>query len=419
VADPTRLSQIVINLVGNALKFTSSGEVELGVSVERIEPDTATLRFSVRDTGIGIPPEKQTTIFEAFSQADAATTRKFGGTGLGLTISWRLVRLMGGTLWVESEPGKGSSFHFTVDVGLAPPAQLETQRAPQSLQLAGLSVLIVDDNASSRRILSEVVSAAGMLPVEAENAAQTLHHLETAAARRGAFPLALLDCHMPGLDSFALAEQIRQNELLSGTALVMLASAGQRGDAARCRALGITAYLTKPVSPFHLIHAISLALGLKSEPAHPAHLITRHSLPENPTRLRILLAEDNLVNQKVARRMLEKQHHSVTVVGTGHEVLTALEQQSFDLILMDMQMPDMDGLQATAAIRRRETGGNTHITIIALTANAMAGDRERCLHAGMDGYVTKPIRPQDFLNEIERIQTERHARELSPVPQTC
>jgi CheY-like chemotaxis protein len=285
------------------------------------------------------------------------------------------------------------------------------------LQLSGLSVLIVDDNASSRRILSAVVSAEGMLPVEAANAAETLDRLQAAAEMRVAFALALLDCHMPGLESFALAEQIRQNELFSGTVILMLASAGQRGDAARCRALGITAYLTKPVSPFDLIHAIRLAFGLKSEPVHPAHLITRHSLPANPTNLRILLAEDNLVNQKVARRMLEKQHHSVTVVATGHEVLAAMEQQPFDLILMDMQMPEMDGLQAAAAIRRREIRGKTHIAIIALTANAMAGDRERCLRAGMDGYVVKPLRSKDLLDEIKRIQIERDAREQSPVPQ--
>ncbi len=415
VADPTRLGQIIINLVGNALKFTISGEVELGVSVERIELDSATLRFSVRDTGVGIPLEKQKTIFEASSQADAATTRKFGGTGLGLTISWRLVRFMGGTIWVESDQGKGSCFYFTVDVALAA-AQLESERAPQFAQLSGLSLLIVDDNASSRRIISEVVSAQGMLPVELENAAEVLHHLQTAAEMRAPFQLVLLDCHMPDLDSFALAEQIRQNELFSSTTILMLTSAGQRGDSARCRALGITAYLTKPVSPFQLIDAISLALGLQSEPVHP---IARHPLPANPTELRILLAEDNIVNQKVARRMLEKQHHSVTVAANGQEVLLAMEQQSFDLILMDMQMPDMDGLQATAAIRRREIGGKTHIAIIALTANAMAGDRERCLRAGMDGYVMKPIRSQDLLNEIKRIQSEWDAREQSPIAQTC
>jgi signal transduction histidine kinase/DNA-binding response OmpR family regulator len=407
VADPTRLAQVIINLAGNALKFTSSGEVELGVSVERMENERVLLRFSVRDTGIGIPAEKQRSVFEAFSQADAATTRKFGGTGLGLTISSRLVRLMGGTIWVESEHGEGSCFHFTLDAPIAPATELESEQAAQSVRLAGLSVLIVDDNASSRRILSDVVAAQGMLPVAAENAIEALEHLQTAAEMRAPFPLALLDCHMPDVDSFALAGQIRQTELFAGTTLLMLTSAGQRGDAARCRALGINAYLTKPVSPFQLLNAMSLALWSPSEPEHPVHLITRHTLPANPAELRILLAEDNLVNQKVARRMLEKMHHSVTVVGNGCEVLRALEQESFDLILMDVQMPEMDGIQATAAIRRKEMAGNTHIAIIALTANAMAGDRELCLRAGMDGYVMKPIRSQELFSEIERIQVSQ------------
>jgi CheY-like chemotaxis protein len=321
---------------------------------------------------------------------------------------------MGGTIWVESEPGKGSPFYFTVDVALAPAAQPASECAAQ---LSGLSVLIVDDNATQRAILSEVVSAAGMLPVEAATAAEALRHLEAAAEMRTPFALALLDCRMPGPDSFALAEQIRQNELFSGTAIVMLTSAGQRGDASRCRALGITAYLTKPVSPFQLIRAMGLALGRKTEPLQATHLITRHSLPADPNRLRILLAEDNLVNQQVARRMLEKQNQTVTVVGSGREVLTALEQHSFDLILMDMQMPDMDGLQATAAIRRREVEGQTRIPIIALTANAMAGDRERCIQAGMDGYVTKPIRSLDLLNEIKRVRAEQDQREKASVPQ--
>ncbi len=404
VADPTRLAQIIINLVGNALKFTSSGEVELCVSVERMETERALLRFSVRDTGIGIPAEKQKAVFEAFSQADAATTRKFGGTGLGLSISSRLVRLMGGSIWVESEHGEGSCFHFTLDTAIAPSTESESEHAAQSVRLAGLPVLIVDDNATSRRILSDVVAAEGMLPVAAENAVEALEHLRTAAEMQAPFPLALLDCYMPDVDSFALAQQIRETELFTGTTLVMLTSAGQRGDAARCRALGINAYLTKPVSPFQLLNAMILALSGPSEPDHPAPLITRHILPANPAELRILLAEDNLVNQKVARRMLEKMHHSVTVVGNGREVLVALERGSFDLILMDVQMPEMDGLQATAAIRRKEMAGNTHIAIIALTANAMAGDRELCLRAGMDGYVMKPIKTEDLFNEIERIQ---------------
>jgi len=406
VADPTRLAQIIINLVGNAVKFTSSGEVELCVSLEHSDNDRRLLHFSVRDTGIGIPIEKQKTIFEAFSQADAATTRKFGGTGLGLTISSRLVRLMGGNIWVESETGQGSCFHFTLDAAIVPEEQLEIEPPSELVPLAGLPVLIVDDNASSRRILSEVVAAQGMFPVEASSAGEALEHLHRAAEMQAPFPLALLDCYMPDVDCFELAGQIRQTELFSGITLVMLTSAGQRGDGARCRALGINAYLTKPVAPFQLVNAIRLALGCQSETTRDAPLITRHSLPPHEAELRILLAEDNPVNQKVARRMLEKLHHSVTLAGNGKEVLLALEQQSFDLILMDVQMPEMDGIQATAAIRRKEMGGSTRIPIIALTANAMAGDREFCLNAGMDGYVVKPIRSQELFNEINRIQKQ-------------
>jgi signal transduction histidine kinase/DNA-binding response OmpR family regulator len=411
VADPTRLAQIIINLAGNALKFTSSGEVELCVAADKLDGDRALLHFSVRDTGIGIPLEKQKTVFEAFSQADAATTRKFGGTGLGLTISSRLVRLMGGNIWVESEPGQGSCFHFTLEAAIVPAAQLETEPAPEPVPLAGLPVLIVDDNASSRRILSEVLEAEGMLPVEAADASQALEQLHRAAQTQAPFPLVVLDCYMPDVDSFELAAQLRRTQPFSGLTIVMLTSAGQRGDGARCRELGISAYLTKPVSPFQLVNAIQLALVRRCEPARAAPLITRHSLPSkagpaHAAEWRILLAEDNPVNQKVARRLLEKMGHSVTVAATGKEALLALEQQAFDLILMDVQMPEMDGIQATAAIRRKEMGSGTRIPIIALTANAMAGDREFCLSAGMDGYVVKPIRSQDLFNEINRIQNQ-------------
>ena len=412
VADITRLTQIILNLVGNALKFTASGEVELSVAVDQMNGDHVTLHFSVRDTGIGIHPQKQKTIFESFSQADAAITRKFGGTGLGLTISSRLVHLMGGKIWVESQLGAGSCFHFTLHV---PVVQIESAESPPAIQLSGLSLLIVDDNRSSRLILSQLLAAEGMLPVTARNAAEALQYLREAAEMKSPFPLALLDCHMPEVNGFTLVEQIRQNAALSGLALIMLTSAGHRGDAARCRELGVKGYLTKPISPFHLVNAIALALNRKPQAARPAELITRHSLAVNPAPLHILLAEDNPVNQKVARRMLEKMQHTVTVVSNGREALEVLEQQAFDLILMDIQMPEMDGFQATAAIRQKEKHGKSRIPIIALTANAMSGDRELSLRAGMDGYITKPVRSQDLVNEINRIRSKRNAVEHAEV----
>jgi signal transduction histidine kinase/CheY-like chemotaxis protein len=412
IADPIRLAQIVTNLVGNAIKFTSEGEVELCVALEGVEDDRARLHFSVRDTGIGIPLDKQKSIFESFSQADAATTRKYGGTGLGLTISARLVQIMGGRIWVESQPGAGSCFHFTVE---APIAQIGGNSEPvRTLELGGVPVLIVDDNPANRRILAEMVAAHGMKPAAASSAAQALRELQSAAASGAAFSLVLLDCHMPEGDGFTLVEQVRQLEAIANTPILMLTSAGRQGDAARCRRLKVAEYLTKPVSQSQLVDAITSALGHKSERTAPAHLMARHSLPANPSRLQILLAEDNPVNQRVAVRLVQKIGHSVTVAATGCEVLAALEKQSFDLILMDIQMPDMDGMEATAAIRERERGGE-HLPIIGLTACAMSGDRERCLAAGMDGYLTKPVSVQDLVSEIDRLQITT-ARGPGPPP---
>ena len=410
VADPSRLSQIMINLVANALKFTSAGEVELRICLEGINNGRATLHFSVRDTGIGIPLEKQKSIFEAFSQANSTTTRKFGGTGLGLTISARLLEIMKGQIWVESELGAGSCFHFMVEVPVACPEEITEPIA--LIPLHGLPVLIVDDNAANRRILAQVVASEGMKPVTVASAEQGLRELRAVAGTAAAFRMLLVDCHMPGADGFSLVEQIRQTETTAASTIVMLTSAGQRGDAARCRSLGVSAYLTKPVSHHQLIDTIRLALGRKAERSFLPDLITRHSLPRNGLELRILLAEDNLINQKVVRRMLEKQNHLIAVAANGREVLAALEQQTFDLILMDIQMPEMDGFETTAAIREKEHNGY-HVPIIALTAHAMSGDRERCLAAGMDGYATKPVSLLELNNEINRIQTVA-AREFAP-----
>jgi signal transduction histidine kinase/DNA-binding response OmpR family regulator/ligand-binding sensor domain-containing protein len=404
VADPTRLAQIIINLVGNALKFTHAGEVELCVSLESLIGDRAKLRFSIRDTGIGISPDKQKAIFKPFSQADSAVTRTFGGTGLGLTISARLLELMNGKIWVESQPGAGSCFHFIIGVPVTHAE--ETVTTCPFPKLKGLAVLIVDDNATNRSILSEIVEAEGMLPVLATTADEGLHEWERAAGSPLAFRLLLVDCHMPEMDGFAMIERLNQKKSFADSVVLMLTSAGQRGDAARCRRLGVAAFLTKPISQGQLIDAIHLALSQGSHEVDSRALITRHNLPDNTSGLHILLAEDNQVNQRVACRMLEKQKHIVTVVGSGRDVLTALARETFDLILMDIQMPDMDGLEASIAIRKSERNGE-RVPIVALTAHAMAGDREKCLAAGMDGYTTKPISLLALELEINRIRGPR------------
>jgi signal transduction histidine kinase/DNA-binding response OmpR family regulator len=402
VADPTRLQQIVVNLLGNAFKFTRHGEVELSVELDAREGSTVRLHFSVRDTGIGIPPDRQKVIFEAFAQADAGTTRAFGGTGLGLSISTRLVQMMHGKIWVESQPGAGSRFHFTVEAAV-PEAQPEVA-ADRGAGLDGVSVLVVDDNAAHRRILAEMTGAEGMKTVQAESAAAALREMEAAAHCGAAFDLALVDCQMPEVDGFALVERIRQTGEIAGAAVLMLMSPGERGHAERCRALGVGAFVTKPVAQADLVDAMRLALGRKPDRTETTGSGAPDRTLASLVRLSILLAEDNPVNQQVARRLLERQGHTVTAVGTGCDALLALERQPFDVVLMDIQMPDMDGLEAAAEIRRKERDG-AHIPIIALTAGAMAGDREHCLAAGMDGYITKPIRVPELMGEIKRLQS--------------
>jgi two-component system, sensor histidine kinase and response regulator len=402
VADPTRLKQVVINLIGNAIKFTNQGEVELQVGVESAEPRRVHLHFKVRDTGIGIPLEKQKAIFEPFAQADGSTTRNYGGTGLGLTISTRLVDMMGGRIWVESEPGQGSCFHFTMPAGV--PAVEKTSEPVEPADLVGLPVLVVDDNATNRRIMAEMLTSSGMNPFLAASGAEALAKLDEVQASVSPFALILLDCHMPEMDGFQLAEHIRQRPTPSTAAIMMLTSAGQRGDAARCRDLGIAAYLTKPVSESQLLEAVRSVLRSEAGAAKSPRLITRHSLHSEEAGLRILVAEDNLVNQRLAERLIAKQGHSVVVVGTGRAALETIEKEAFDMILMDVQMPEMDGFEATTAIRERETATGKHLPIIAMTAHAMTGDRERCLAAGMDGYLSKPIHAQELAKEIERFR---------------
>jgi signal transduction histidine kinase/CheY-like chemotaxis protein/ligand-binding sensor domain-containing protein len=401
VADPTRLRQIIINLVGNAIKFTAGGEVGLGVAVVSRTRDQAQLHFMVRDTGIGIAPEKQKIIFEAFSQADGSTARTFGGTGLGLTISSRLVSMMGGRIWVESEPGKGSRFHFTAQVGTARGVALI--EPPEQVQLNGLPVLVVDDNLTNRRILGEMLRRWGMEPELAASGADAMRMLQEAERSGSGFALLLVDAQMPDMDGFTLVERVRQHADLRKITIMMLTSAGQRGDAARCRELGIAAYLVKPIVQSQLLDAILNVLGTKAQQAHQPPLVTRHSLREGQRSLQVLLAEDNVVNQVLASRLLEKHGHTVVVASDGRKALEALGKQKFDLVVMDVSMPEMDGFEAAAAIRAKEEGTGSHIPIIAMTAHAMKGDRERCLAAGMDAYVSKPIQASELFETIKTL----------------
>jgi two-component system sensor histidine kinase/response regulator len=322
-------------------------------------------------------------------------SRTYGGTGLGLTISSRLVELMHGRIWVESEQGKGSRFHFTAHFGLQKvPARTIVPRDPATLR--DMRVLVVDDNATNRQILLKMLANWHTTPLAAESGSKAITALKEAKGLGRHFPLILVDAQMPEMDGFALAESIKRNPEWDTATIMMLSSAGQRGDAKRCREVGIAAYLTKPVRQAELLDAILTALGTKPiKEALPA-LVTRHSLHENSNHLNILLVEDNAVNQKLAARLLEKRGYTVTIAGNGKEALAAIEKQSFELVFMDVQMSEMDGFEATAAIRGIEKASGNHLPIIAMTAHAMTGDRERCLEAGMDGYITKPIRLEEL-----------------------
>jgi len=412
--DPARLRQIVINLVGNSIKFTDTGEISVRVTVESRGADTLTLHFAVADTGIGIPPEKRGIIFQAFSQADSFTSRRYGGSGLGLTISSRLVGLMGGRMWVESEVGEGSTFHFTLKLALAEqPATSAVILKPAALE--NIPALVVDDNSTNRHILGELLTYWRMKPTLAESGRRGIEILERSQRAGGAFPLILLDGHMPDMDGFTFAKRIKSDPRFQGAIIMMLTSAGQRGDASRCRDLGISAYLVKPIQQRELLEAILTVLGHPAASLdQPPALVTRHSLREERRHLRILLAEDNPVNQMVAVRLLEKMGHTTIVVPNGLEALLKLEEQEFDLVLMDVQMPEMDGFEATRAIREKETETKKHLPIIAMTAHAMKGDRERCLAAGMDWYVAKPIRPADLMEGIERLTQRSEPAQAKP-----
>jgi PAS domain S-box-containing protein len=406
--DSNRLRQIVVNLVGNAIKFTDEGEISLKVCVDAVEGSDRILHLTVSDTGVGIPSEKQKLIFEPFSQADTSTTRKYGGTGLGLTISARLVAMMGGKMWVESEVGHGSQFHFTVRVGASDAAIEVGTIAPAEL-LRGVRVLVADDNRTNRRILEGMLKRWEMNATLVDEGEKALAALSSAFEAGQPFGLILTDMHMPKMDGFGLIERIRQRPELSTAIVMMLTSAGHRGDAVRCKELGVAAYLLKPIRQSELREAVARALGAREQKGH-IPLITRYSLGDavDPMAvLRVLVAEDNAVNQRLATRLLEKRGHRVTVAGNGREAIDALAKQTFDLVLMDVQMPEMDGLEATAVIRENEKHNGSHLPIIALTAHAMKGDRERCLAAGMDDYLSKPIRWQELDNLLEKYLSRR------------
>jgi signal transduction histidine kinase/CheY-like chemotaxis protein len=406
IGDPGRLRQIILNLVGNSIKFTAQGEVAVRITVEEQSKEQFTLHFYVRDTGIGIAPEKQQAVFGAFSQADGSTARRYGGTGLGLSISKQLVTMMGGRIWLESEPGSGTTFHFTANFGRA--VNPVAGPSGQDVRLADLNVLIVDDNASNRRLLEALLSGWQIKHRSATGAQEALNLLGEER-----FQLVLLDIQMPDMGGFELAARIRGRWPGSEVKIAVLTSMGLRGDAARCREFDIEAYLTKPLRAGDLLDVIKRLFQTEADgrPKHSDELITRHTLrtgrrevpPVRP--LRILVAEDNRVNQALARRLLERQGHSVTMAANGREALQACEREDFDLILMDVQMPEVDGYQATRIIRQREKNGQ-RVPIIALTANAMSGDRQICLAAGMDGFVSKPIDTGELAEAISALCAE-------------
>jgi PAS domain S-box-containing protein len=397
VGDPGRLKQVLTNLIGNAIKFTERGHVLVRVQKERAGAGCVRLRFMVSDTGIGIPADKQATIFEAFRQADGSTTRRFGGTGLGLAISSTIVQMMGGGLTVESEPGGGSTFQFTAAFDTA-----DGPARPHALsRLADLRVLIVDDNDVNRRIFETQVSGWRMQPTSVASGQAALEALGAASREGRPFSLILLDASMPGLNGFDVAERIANNPDLVGATIMMLSSSGEYGDVARCRALGISAYLTKPIKQTDLYDAVCRLLHVAGSPngeaGHGERLSATAVRPLN-----ILIAEDNVVNQRVAVGLLSKRGHRMTVATNGRETLDAILRESFDLVLMDVQMPDMGGFEATESIRRRERTTGGRLRIVAMTAHAMNGDRERCLAAGMDGYLSKPIDPQMLFAVVEQ-----------------
>jgi len=394
VGDPGRLRQIVLNLADNAIKFTDEGEVIIDVNEETRADETITLHFSIRDSGIGIPPEQQQSIFEAFSQADSSTTRRFGGTGLGLSIASQLVRLMGGRIWLESESGQGTTFHFTAVL-----ARGSMEGAPDLTPLENQRVLILDDSETNRRIQTELLSSWGTVPTAVGCGDEALKEIRTAAANDNPYRLLLLNCSLPEMDSgLGFAERVRREEAAADLAMIMISSAARAGDANRYGQMGITQYLTRPVVHSELLDAIRVAVT-----EGPSHGKRARPAAAERAPLRVLLAEDGVINQRVVCGLLEVQGHEVVVVRTGNRALDALENDRFDAVLMDVQMPGMDGYEATRVIRAAEKKRGGHIPVIALTAAATEDDRRRCIDAGMDGYVAKPIDPRELYAALDAV----------------
>jgi two-component system sensor histidine kinase/response regulator len=401
VGDPLRLRQILINLIDNAIKFTKCGDVMLRVTFETADGVAPPhLHFAVADTGIGIPADKQAVIFEAFAQADGSTTRTYGGTGLGLTISSQLVQQMGGRIWVESVVGEGTTFHFTACLPVRESHAPDAHPADPGA-LADMRVLVVDDNEVNRRILHQTLSNWRMQPLEVASGQQALAELQRAVRSGAPFPLVLLDGMMPGMDGFAVAQRIRDDADLSHATVLMLTSGTSAGAAARCKELGVASYLVKPAPQSELLEAILVAIGRAPSPADGG---IAPPVAEPGAKLRILLVEDNVINRAVAARFLQRRGHSAVQVATGAEAIEAVVRRQFDLIFMDVQMPGMDGFETTRRIRELEAvPGGGHVAIAAMTAHAMVGDRERCLASGMDDYISKPLEKAELLALLDRV----------------
>jgi len=398
--DAARLRQVLFNLVGNAIKFTDAGEVLIEVTAHGGTSDTAEILFRIADTGIGIPLEKQSTVFDSFCQADSSTTRRYGGTGLGLTIVSRLVSLMGGEIWLKSEVGKGSQFFFTIKLALAV-AEPKLDSAAVERDLAGVRVLVVDDNATNSRIVQETCHGWGMVCLTTASAESALEILSQAREVGTPYEITIIDSLMPEMDGFELVERLRQDSSFGAPKVMMLTSADHKGDVARCRELGVHCYLVKPVRKRELRNALDILL---QQPALTgSELVTRSNLQADRPCLRVLVAEDNAVNQRFLQRLLERMGHLTTLAADGCQAVQFYESGNFDLVFMDVQMPEMDGYAATAAIRELERGSGRHIPIIAMTAYALKGDREKCLAAGMDDYLSKPARLAEIEEAIHRV----------------
>ncbi len=408
VGDALRLRQVLTNLIGNATKFTHQGEIVLRVGVQSQATGEVLLEFAVADTGIGMSPEELERIFTAFTQADMSTTRRFGGTGLGLSITKSIVAMMGGRLWVESQPGQGSTFHFTARLLLEPDAECmpDAGLVPPE-RLRGVPVLVVDVNATNRRILEETLLGWGVKPELAQTAPAALAKLQEAASAGTPFPLLIVAAKLPEIDGFTLLQWIEDDPKLAAAAVLMLSPVDRHVVHERAGQLNIAAYLDKPVSRSELLRALGKALGVAAREGACAQASQEPAAPQKAARsLQILLAEDNPANQKVVLYILGKRGHSVEVAHNGIQAVEKIGQQQFDVVLMDVGMPEMDGFQATAAVRALPDARKAKLPIVAMTAHALKGDHERCLAAGMDDYITKPVNRQELLEIVERLANQ-------------